>query len=67
MSTHLSYYTFVIHLQPLPDTEVLLYESRLVQQQKRKHTTNNEGLVQADQGQTSFKVCRKYVVSFETG
>ena len=53
--------SFAIHLQPLPDTEVRLYESRLVQR-KRKQTKSKEEVDQ-DPGQAAFKVCRKYTVS----
>ncbi|XP_078365837.1 U3 small nucleolar RNA-associated protein 4 homolog isoform X1 [Oculina patagonica] len=55
-----SMFTILDLREPLPDTDVQLYESRLVQQRKRKCTTINEGLVQADQGQRAFRVCRKY-------
>lgn len=51
---------FVTYLKPLPDKEVILYETGLVQQQKR---TMNEVAVQSDQEQTAFKVCRRYGVS----
>jgi len=51
----------IIYLKPLPDTEIVLYESRFVQRQKR--TMNQEVLGQSDQEQTAFRVCRRYGVS----
>jgi len=52
-----SMFTILDLREPLPDTKVVLYESRLVQRQKR---TMNEVLVQSHQEQTAFRVCRKY-------
>lgn len=44
--------------QPLPDTEVCLYDTKLVQQ-KRKQSTCRD-VVEQDLKQAAFKVCRKY-------
>lgn len=52
-----SMFTILDLREPLPDKEVILYETGLVQQQKR---TMNEVAVQSDQEQTAFKVCRRY-------
>lgn len=53
-----SMFTILDLREPLPDTEVVLYESRLVQRQKR--TMNQEDLVESDQEETAFRVCRRY-------
>lgn len=55
-------YLLVFFSKPLPEVDVVLYESRLGRQRKRKHETNNDG-AQKDQGQKAIKVCRKYCVS----
>lgn len=44
--------------EPLPDTEICLYDTKLVQQ-KRKQSTCRD-VVEQDLKQAAFKVCRKY-------
>lgn len=54
--------SFIFVFKPLPDVDVVLYESKLVQERKRKNPSYVDG-AQTDRQQKAFKVCRKYYVS----
>ena len=54
--------SFIFVFKPLPDVDVVLYESKLVQERKRKNPSCVDG-AQTDRQQKAFKVCRKYYVS----
>jgi len=52
-------FTLLDLTEPLPDVDVVLYESKLVQERKRKNPSCVDG-AQTDRQQKAFKVCRKY-------